>query len=30
MSIPLIVLAFGSLFVGYATKDMIIGLGSSF
>jgi hypothetical protein len=30
MSIPLIILAFGSLFVGYATKDMIIGLGSSF
>jgi NADH-ubiquinone oxidoreductase chain 5 len=30
MSIPLIVLAFGSLFVGYLTKDMIIGLGSNF
>ena len=30
MSIPLIVLAFGSLFVGYLTKDMIIGLGSGF
>ena len=30
MSIPLILLAFGSLFVGYFTKDMIIGLGSPF
>jgi NADH-ubiquinone oxidoreductase chain 5 len=30
MSIPLIILAFGSLFVGYLTKDMIIGLGSGF
>jgi hypothetical protein len=30
MSIPLIVLATGSLFVGYMTKDMIIGLGSGF
>ena len=27
---PLILLAFGSLFIGYLTKDMIIGLGSSF
>lgn len=30
MSIPLILLAFGSLFVGYVTKDMIIGLGTPF
>jgi NADH-ubiquinone oxidoreductase chain 5 len=30
MSIPLIVLAIGSLFIGYMTKDMIIGLGSGF
>lgn len=30
MSLPLILLAFGSLFIGYLTKDMIIGLGSSF
>lgn len=30
MSIPLILLAFGSLFVGYLSKDMIIGLGTPF
>jgi NADH-ubiquinone oxidoreductase chain 5 len=30
MSIPLIVLSFGSLFIGYLTKDLIIGLGTSF
>ena len=30
MAIPLMILAFGSLFIGYLTKDMIIGLGSSF
>lgn len=30
MSIPLIVLAFGSIFVGYLTRDMIIGLGTDF
>lgn len=30
MSIPLILLAIGSLFVGYVTKDMIIGLGTPF
>lgn len=30
MGIPLILLAFGSLFVGYLGKDMIIGLGSTF
>jgi NADH-ubiquinone oxidoreductase chain 5 len=30
ISIPLILLAFGSLYIGYLTKDMIIGLGSAF
>ena len=30
MSIPLIILAFGSIFVGYITRDMFIGLGTSF
>lgn len=30
MSLPLIVLAVGSLFVGFFTKEMIIGLGSPF
>jgi NADH-ubiquinone oxidoreductase chain 5 len=30
MSLPLILLSFGSLFIGYLTKDMIIGFGSSF
>jgi NADH-ubiquinone oxidoreductase chain 5 len=30
ISIPLIFLAIGSIFIGYLTKDMIIGLGSSF
>jgi NADH-ubiquinone oxidoreductase chain 5 len=30
ISLPLIFLAFGSMFVGYLTKDMIIGFGSSF
>lgn len=30
MAIPLIILAFGSIFVGYILKDMIIGLGTSF
>nr|BBH42941.1 NADH dehydrogenase subunit 5 [Marophrys sp. SRT127] len=30
MGLPLVLLAFGSLFVGYLTKDMIIGLGSPF
>ena len=30
MAIPLIILAFGSIFVGYVTKDMMIGLGTSF
>ena len=30
MAFPLILLAFGSLFVGYFGKDMMIGLGTSF
>lgn len=30
MAFPLIILAFGSIFVGYIFKDMIIGLGTSF
>jgi NADH-ubiquinone oxidoreductase chain 5 len=30
MAIPLIILAFGSIFVGYVTKDMLIGLGTNF
>jgi len=30
MAVPLILLAFGSIFVGYLAKDMMIGLGSSF
>ena len=30
MAIPLILLAFGSIFVGYLAKDMMIGLGSCF
>jgi len=30
MAIPLIVLSFGSMFVGYVFKDMFIGLGTSF
>jgi NADH-ubiquinone oxidoreductase chain 5 len=30
MSFPLIILSFGSLFVGYITKDLIIGLGTPF
>jgi NADH-ubiquinone oxidoreductase chain 5 len=30
MAIPLIILAFGSIFVGYLAKDMMIGLGTSF
>jgi NADH-ubiquinone oxidoreductase chain 5 len=30
ISIPLVVLAIGSLFVGYLSKDMIVGLGSAF
>jgi NADH-ubiquinone oxidoreductase chain 5 len=30
MSIPLVILAFGSIFVGYLFKDMIIGPGTPF
>ena len=30
MALPLILLAFGSMFVGYLCKDMMIGLGSNF
>jgi NADH-ubiquinone oxidoreductase chain 5 len=30
MAIPLIILAFGSIFVGYLAKDMMIGLGTGF
>jgi NADH-ubiquinone oxidoreductase chain 5 len=30
MLIPLIILAFGSIFIGYITRDMFIGLGTNF
>jgi len=30
MSLPLIILSFGSIFVGYILKDMYIGAGSNF
>jgi len=30
MTIPLILLALGSIFIGYITKDMFIGLGTNF
>jgi hypothetical protein len=30
MALPLIFLGFGSIFVGYIMKDMIIGLGTDF
>ena len=30
MITPLMILAFGSIFIGYFTKDMFIGLGSNF
>jgi NADH-ubiquinone oxidoreductase chain 5 len=30
MAFPLVVLAFGSIFIGYLTKDMIIGVGTQF
>ena len=30
MAIPLIILAFGSIFVGFLTKDMFIGMGTDF
>lgn len=30
MKLPLILLAFGSIFIGFMTKDMLVGLGSTF
>jgi len=30
MSVPLIILCFGSIFIGYLTRDAIIGVGSDF
>ena len=30
MAIPLLLLSFGSIFIGYLTKDMIIGVGTDF
>jgi NADH-ubiquinone oxidoreductase chain 5 len=30
MGYPLFVLVFGSIFIGYLTKDMIIGVGTDF
>jgi len=30
MAIPLMILAFGSIFIGYLTKDLIIGFGTPF
>jgi NADH:ubiquinone oxidoreductase subunit 5 (subunit L)/multisubunit Na+/H+ antiporter MnhA subunit len=30
MSLPLVVLAIGSIFIGYLFKDAIIGIGSDF
>lgn len=30
MSVPLIILAFGSIFVGYLAKDLMIGVGTDF
>jgi NADH-ubiquinone oxidoreductase chain 5 len=30
MTLPLALLAFGSIFVGFFFKDMLIGVGSSF
>jgi NADH-ubiquinone oxidoreductase chain 5 len=30
MAIPFLLLAFGSIFVGYLAKDMMIGLGTPF
>jgi len=30
MSLPLLVLSFGAIFVGYLGRDMIIGAGSDF
>ena len=30
LGLPLTILAFGSIFVGYITKDLFIGLGTPF
>jgi NADH-ubiquinone oxidoreductase chain 5 len=30
MALPLLILSFGSIFVGYLTKDLIIGVGTDF
>jgi len=30
MSLPLVILAIGSIFIGYLFKDAIIGIGSNF
>jgi len=30
MALPLLILAFGSIFIGYLTRDMMIGLGSTY
>jgi len=30
MTLPLFLLSFGSLFIGYLSKDMFIGMGSDF
>jgi NADH-ubiquinone oxidoreductase chain 5 len=30
MSVPLVILAVGSIFVGYVFRDMIIGVGTPF
>jgi NADH-ubiquinone oxidoreductase chain 5 len=30
MTVPLFILSLGSIFIGYVTKDMMIGLGTDF
>jgi NADH:ubiquinone oxidoreductase subunit 5 (subunit L)/multisubunit Na+/H+ antiporter MnhA subunit len=30
MALPLFILSIGSIFIGFVTKDMMIGLGSDF
>jgi hypothetical protein len=30
MALPLAILAFGSIFIGFLTRDMFIGLGTMF
>jgi NADH-ubiquinone oxidoreductase chain 5 len=30
MSVPLVLLSFGAIFIGYLTKEAIIGVGSDF